>query len=110
MNEWLLGCVVPLMRGFIKGEIYAMKEKVSCLALHHPDEEIRSTGFSTQIGTNLRDTAVGHAEPAVYSQAALSSNDSNTRYNVRNNEGIRARCTAACRVSSAPAPKQLFRQ
>ena len=40
------------------------------------------TGFSSQIGTKLRDWAVGQAEAGFYSQAALSSNDVKTRYNV----------------------------
>ena len=38
------------------------------------------TGFSSEIGTKLRDWAVGQAEGSCYSQAALSSNDSKTRY------------------------------
>ena len=39
-----------------------------------------NTGFSTQIGTKLRDLAVGQAGASCYSLAALSSNDSKTRY------------------------------
>ena len=36
------------------------------------------TGFSSEIGTKLRDWAVGQAEGSCCSQAALSSNDSKT--------------------------------
>ena len=38
------------------------------------------TGFSSEIGTKLRDWAVGQAGGSCYSRAALSSNDSKTRY------------------------------
>ena len=38
-----------------------------------------STGFSSEIGTKLRDWAVGHSEGRSYSWAAVSSNDSKTR-------------------------------
>ena len=38
------------------------------------------TGFLSEIGTKLRDWAVGQAGGSCYSQAALSSNDSKTRY------------------------------
>ena len=38
------------------------------------------TGFSSQIGTKLRDWAVGQAGAGCYSRAAMSSNDSKTRY------------------------------
>ena len=38
------------------------------------------TGFSSEIGTKLRDWALGQAGAGCYSQAALSSNDSKTRY------------------------------
>ena len=37
-------------------------------------------GFLSQIGTKLRDWVVGQAGACCYSQAALSSNDSKTRY------------------------------
>ena len=40
-----------------------------------------TTGLSSEIGTKLRDWAVGQAGGSCYSQAALSSNDSKTRYN-----------------------------
>ena len=40
----------------------------------------RSTGFSSEIGTKLRDRAVGQAWGSCYSWAALSSNDSKTLY------------------------------
>ena len=42
-----------------------------CAALH-------LTGFSSEIGTKLRDWAVGQAWGSCYSWAALSSNDSKT--------------------------------
>ena len=38
------------------------------------------TGFSSEIGTKLRDWAVGQDGGSCYSRAALSSNDSKTRY------------------------------
>ena len=38
----------------------------------------RSTGFLSEIGTKLRDWAVGQAGGSCYSWAALSSNDSKT--------------------------------
>ena len=37
-----------------------------------------STGFSSEIGTKLRESAVGQAGGSCYSRAALSSNDSKT--------------------------------
>ena len=42
-----------------------------------------STGFSSQIGTKLRDWAVGQAGGSSYFWAALSSNDSKTLYSRR---------------------------
>ena len=42
--------------------------------------ENASTGFSSEIGTKLRDWAVGQAGGSCHSRAALSSNDSKTRY------------------------------
>ena len=39
-----------------------------------------STGFSSEIGAKLRDWAVGQAGGSCYSWAALSSNNSKTRY------------------------------
>ena len=44
----------------------------------HPT--VQDTGISSEIGTKLRDWAVGQAGGSCYSQAALSSNDSKTRY------------------------------
>ena len=41
---------------------------------------ICNTGFSSEIGTKLRDWAVGQAGGSCYSWAALSSNDSKTLY------------------------------
>ena len=38
-----------------------------------------TTGFSSEIGTELRDWAIGQAGGSCYSWAALSSNDSNTQ-------------------------------
>ena len=40
------------------------------------------TGFSSEIGTKLRDWAVGQAGGSCYSWAALSSNDSKTLYTI----------------------------
>ena len=40
------------------------------------------TRISSQIGTKLRDWAVGQARAGCYSQAALSSNDSKALYNL----------------------------
>ena len=42
----------------------------------------RYTGFSSEIGTKLRDWAFGQAGGSCYSRAALSSNDSKTLYQV----------------------------
>ena len=44
-----------------------------------PEKQL-CTGFSSEIGTKLRDWAIGQAGAGCYSQAALSSNDSKTRY------------------------------
>ena len=38
----------------------------------------QTTGFLSEIGTKLRESAVGQAEGSCYSWAALSSNDSKT--------------------------------
>ena len=43
-------------------------------------EVVLCTGFSSEIGTKLCDWAVGQAGGSCYSRAALSSNDSKTRY------------------------------
>ena len=42
--------------------------------------DVHYTGFSSEIGTKLRDWAVGQAGGSCYSRAALSSNDSKTLY------------------------------
>ena len=42
--------------------------------------EISYTGFSSEIGTELRESAVGQAGGSCYSRAVLSSNDSKTLY------------------------------
>ena len=49
-----------------------------------PEKQL-CTGFSSEIGTKLRDWAIGQAGASCYSQAALPSNDSKTLYmaNVR---------------------------
>ena len=44
------------------------------------DEGNVTTGFSSQIGTKLRDWAVGQAGASCCSQAALPLNESKTRY------------------------------
>ena len=46
--------------------------------LNRRDSE-RCTGISSEIGTKLRDWAVGRAGAGCYSGAVLSSNDSKTR-------------------------------
>ena len=43
-------------------------------------KHIRNTGFSSEIGTKLRESAVGQAGGSCYSRAALSSNDSKMLY------------------------------
>ena len=40
------------------------------------------TGFSSQIGTKLRDWAIGQAWGSCHTWAALSSNDSKTLYSI----------------------------
>ena len=51
------------------------------LGQHHPQmTQKRCTGFSSEIGTKLRDWAIGQAGGSCYSRAALSSNGSKTRY------------------------------
>ena len=45
-----------------------------------PISHMDNTGFSSEIGTKLRDWAVGQAGGSCYSQAAVSSNDSKTLY------------------------------
>ena len=51
--------------------VYKLKERI-WLRLHCCFD----TGFLSEIGTKLRDWAVGQAGGSCYSQAALSSNDS----------------------------------
>ena len=46
------------------------------------NSNILPTGFSSEIGTKLRDLAVGQAGGSCYSRAALSSNDSKTLYSI----------------------------
>ena len=43
-------------------------------------DNVSCTGFSSEIGTKLRESAVGRAGGSCYSRAALSSNDSKTLY------------------------------
>ena len=51
------------------------------LGQHCPQMTLRRcTGISSEIRTKLRDWAVGQARAGYSSQAALSSNDSKTRY------------------------------
>ena len=45
-----------------------------------PEGSMKCTGFSSEIGTKLRDWAVGQDGGSCYSLAALSTNDSKTRY------------------------------
>ena len=48
--------------------------------LSNCEGKLASTGFSSEIGTKLRDWALGQAGGSCYSQAALSSKDSKNRY------------------------------
>ena len=50
------------------------------LLLWSPALVVLCTGFSSEIGTKLRDWAVGQAGGSCYSRAALSSKDSETLY------------------------------
>ena len=43
-----------------------------------PELVVSITGFSSEMGTKLRDWAIGQAWGSCYSWAALSSNDSKT--------------------------------
>ena len=53
----------------------------SVLPLALPKVEVKyCTGILSQIGTKLRDWAVLQAGAGCYSEAAMSSNDSKTRY------------------------------
>ena len=56
---------------------YQSNQKHSATVLH-VHIMCATTGFSSEIGTKLRDWAVGQAGGSCYSQAALSSNDSKT--------------------------------
>ena len=67
------------------------REEIKCLhfklvnSVTHFDSVLQlfsCTAFSSQIGTKLRDRAVGQAWGSCYSWAALSSNDSKTLYRV----------------------------
>ena len=49
-------------------------------SLSEVTKSLAPTGFSSEIGTKLRDWAVGQAGGSCYSWAALPSNDSKTRY------------------------------
>ena len=55
---------------------------------------IHFTGFSSEIGTKLRELAVGQAGCSCYSRAALSSNDSKTLYSLSTNTNY-SPCSAA---------------
>ena len=52
----------------------------SLISNEEVSQYLNITGFSSEIGTKLRDWAVGQAGGSCYSWAALSSNDSKTRY------------------------------
>ena len=47
-----------------------------------------TTGFSSEIGTKLRDWAIGQAGGSCYSRASLSSNDSETLYTFQGGSDI----------------------
>ena len=53
------------------------------------------TGFSSEIGTKLRESAIGQAGGSYYSRAALSSNDSKMLVHQWNSEKtvLKPRCT-----------------
>merc|ERR1712020_164108 len=53
----------------------------SCWLYRIRISQLGYTGFSSELGTKLRDWAVGQAWGSCYSWAALSSNDSKTLYN-----------------------------
>ena len=55
------------------------KPKKSFYVENNKGDRNSSTGFSSEIGTKLRDWAVGQTEGSCCSQAAVSSNDSKTR-------------------------------
>ena len=61
-----------------------------CMLLGSPlaSADAPFTGFLSEIGTKLRDWAVGQAGGSCYSRAALSSNDSKTRYTCLSNKII----------------------
>ena len=68
-------------RGRVGGARIPVSLSMNCrnrLSKNHGKDH-QHTGFSSQIGTKLRDWAVGQAEAGCYSWAALSSNDSKTR-------------------------------
>ena len=56
----------------------------------------KCTGFSSEIGTKLRDWAVGQAGGSCYSRAALPSNDSKTLYEVFLGTCAVSVCVSAC--------------
>ena len=66
------------------------------------------TGFSSEIGTKLRDWAVGQAGGSCYSRTALPSNDSKTRYARKSNiESIFLTCQDGSHLFSAGNKRSL---
>ena len=63
-----------------KKVVSAMREGIGSLGEHPEMISAQSTGFLSEIGTKLRDWAVGQAWGSCYSWAAVSSNDSKTLY------------------------------
>ena len=82
----------PEAQACMKGVLQPGEDQVPGLPSSLPSRSLRSstsdlsetqcnTGFLSEIGTKLRDWAVGQGGGSCYSWAALSSNDSKTRYN-----------------------------
>ena len=62
-------------------EVHIHGQSHNMYITRNPEELLPNcTGFSSEIGTKLRDWAVGQARGSCYSLAALSSNDSKTLY------------------------------
>ena len=62
-----------LLTGWLKVRNVLLNYKLIILVRYK-----RSTGFSSEIGTKLGESAIGQAGGSCYSRAALSSNDSKT--------------------------------
>ena len=90
LNGWKMeiGSNIVLTSSVQWGRISAVVSKMACKKVlgekfvHNTDttswRAVWCTGFLSEIGTKLRDLAVGQAGGSCYSRAALSSNDSKT--------------------------------